>query len=442
MLRRAAFVVLAFVSATAAAQSVQSVWFDPLVVRTTRTDPVTLRVRTSNDAAALRLDLAGGGSVPLTKNSSGEWIATLTAAQVLSGYEPADVNHNFVGFLRVLKADGTTAATYNEFIGVRDDRVVSVPIKSLDGATRASIRILNVHRPAIAYENDQPAAQEFYRYFSDDFDFLQVVYTAPSVHDNRHFVSVKQEVSGIGLTLRDATASFGSRGRLLGVVVYPLWTLFDDADSGASHEIGHNWINFLDNPELGTASPHWPASTMARGIMGMSIPGSGAGGQYPWEFVRAAGGSYTFRTAAPTQVFSDLDLYLMGFLPPESVGSNLVLSNQTQTPCNGCAIAGQVNTLTVNDVVAANGPRIPTAATALRHFRVATVVVTRERLLSDDEMAWLDYFAARGEATQPLPYTSGFVGGTTYPFYVATRGLGSLDFRLAIVPRRRAAVHR
>ncbi len=441
MLRRAAWTVLGFVCATAAAQTVQSIWFDPLVVRTTRTDPVTLRVRASSDAAALRLDLAGGGSVPLAKNTSGEWTATLTPAQTLSGYAPVNVNHNFVGFLRVLRADGTTAATYNEFIGVTDDRVVPVPIRSLDAASRASIRVLNVQRPAITYENDQAAAQELYRYFGDDFDFLQILYAAPSVHDNRHFVSVKQEVSGIGLSLRDATASFGSKGRLLGVVVYPLWTLFDDAESAALHEIGHNWINFLSNPALRAGTPHWPASTMARGIMGLSIPGSGAGGQYPWDFVRQADGSYKFATAAPTQLFTDLDLYLMGFLPPESVGSNLVLSNQTQTPCNGCAIAGQVNTLTINDVVAANGPRIPTAATAPNHFRVATVVVTRDRLLNDDELAWLDYFAARGEANQPLPYTSGFATGTTYPFYVATRGIGSLDFRLTIVPRRRAARH-
>ncbi len=39
-------------------------------------------------------------------------------------------------------------------------------------------------------------------------------------------------------------------------------------------------------------------------------------------------------------------------------------------------------------------------------------------------------FAARGEATSSLPYTSGFSRGTTNPFYVATWGLGHVDLRL------------
>jgi hypothetical protein len=431
-------VFLALLCGAAHAQEVQSIWFDPLVVRTNRADPVAIRVQATSDTAALRLDLAAGGSVSLSKGTSGEWTATLSATQVLSGYTSADVNHNFVGFLRVLKSDGTVVATYNEFIGVIDSRVPTVRLHSLDGSTRSATRVMTAYRPAIAYEDDPPAAVEFYRYFPDNFDFLQIVYAAPSVHANRHFVSVKQDVSGIGLSLRDSTAAYGSHGRLRGVIVYPLWTLFDDGESAASHEIGHCWINFLTNNEVRAASPHWPQSTMALGIMGMSIPGSGAGGNYPWNLVRASDGSYTFHSAAPTQAFSDLDLYLMGFLPPEQVGTNVVLANQTQTPCDGCPISGAVLSLTVNDVISANGVRVPAAAASPKHFRVATVVVTHERMLNDDELIWFDYFAARGEAMEPLPYTSGFAAGTTLPFYLATRQIGSLDFRLNILARRRA----
>ena len=57
-------------------------------------------------------------------------------------------------------------------------------------------------------------------------------------------------------------------------------------------------------------------------------------------------------------------------------------------------------------------------------------------------MALLDYFAARGESTTPLPFTSGLARGTTKPFFVATRGIGSVDFRLEPTPRRRAAKRR
>jgi hypothetical protein len=74
-------------------------------------------------------------------------------------------------------------------------------------------------------------------------------------------------------------------------------------------------------------------------------------------------------------------------------------------------------------------------------FDVGVVVISRDRLLTDDEMAILEYFAARGESTTSLPFTSGFDRGTTKPFYVATRGLGRVDLRLEHQPRRRAARH-
>lgn len=72
---------------------------------------------------------------------------------------------------------------------------------------------------------------------------------------------------------------------------------------------------------------------------------------------------------------------------------------------------------------------------------MATIVVTRDRLLTGEELAFVEYFAARGEAREPLPYTSGFARGTTNPFYLATRGLAAVALRLEIPaagPRRRA----
>jgi len=54
----------------------------------------------------------------------------------------------------------------------------------------------------------------------------------------------------------------------------------------------------------------------------------------------------------------------------------------------------------------------------------------------------LEYFAARGEAQQVLPYSSGLARGTTKPFYIATRRLGSVDLRLEIPPpKHRTAKH-
>jgi hypothetical protein len=146
----------------------------------------------------------------------------------------------------------------------------------------------------------------------------------------------------------------------------------------------------------------------------------------------------TAQTSATTvsQEFTDFDLYLMGFIPASQVAPGIVVDG---TPCNGCVLPS--SSISINEVIAVNGTRSPDSVSAKKSFRIATVAISRDRLLNDDEMAVLEYFAARGEGDAPLPYTSGLARGMTKPFKVATRGIGNVDFRLEIVPRRRAVKH-
>lgn len=139
------------------------------------------------------------------------------------------------------------------------------------------------------------------------------------------------------------------------------------------------------------------------------------------------------RRRARANEFSDFELYLMGLLPPSAVAPGIVVQGN---PCSGCILPS--STITISDVIAVNGPRVPDASAAKKLFDVAVLVISRDRLLTD-QMAVLEYFAARGEATTSLSYTSGFSRGTTKPFYVATRGLARVDLRLDHPPRRRAA---
>lgn len=46
-------------------------------------------------------------------------------------------------------------------------------------------------------------------------------------------------------------------------------------------------------------------------------------------------------------------------------------------------------------------------------------------------MAFYSYFAQRAEAKELLYTHAGFAKGVSAPFYVATRGLGSLSLRVA-----------
>jgi hypothetical protein len=426
---------LALLASAAHGQTV--IWdkWDPMAVRTNRTANITLELLTSGAVSGVRLDYANGGSIALTQSSPNRWSASVPAAKVLDGYASDDVNHNVVGFVRLLGSGGQTLTSLNSIIQVIDDRVPAVAVRNLPSSARATPRILNLFRPGIDVDGVQSAVQQLYGYFHDDFDFVQVVFAEPSYPANRYHFAVRNDVSGIGLVILNNAPGYGSAGKLQGITVFPVDFFFDTAETAFSHELGHQWVMFLKNGSL-LPGPHWPPSTMARGIMGFNIPGSNVGGDFPYAITPVTATTARTDNSTTTQEFSDFDLYLMGFIPPSQVAPGIVVQG---TPCGGCVLPS--STITINDVIATNGARSPDWNSAKKSFRIATVVISRDRLLTDDEMAVLEYFAARGESSVALPFTSGLARGTTKPFSVATRGIGHVDFELEKTPRKRAARH-
>jgi hypothetical protein len=271
---------LALVALAAQAQTV--VWdkWDPMAVRTDRKADVALELQTSGTLSGVRLDYANGGSVTLTQSAPSRWIASVPAAKVLDAYQSDDVNHNVVGFIRLLGSSGQTLVTLNLTIQVIDSRVPAAPVRDLPSNARSTARILNLYRPGIDINSVQAAVQQFYGYYHDDFDFIQVVFAEPSYPANRYHFAVRNDVFGVGQTIFNNASTYGSAGKLQGITVFPLDGFFDMGESAFSHELGHQWVMYLKNPSL-APGPHWPPSTMARGIMGFNIPGSNVGGDFP-----------------------------------------------------------------------------------------------------------------------------------------------------------------
>jgi hypothetical protein len=230
----------------------------------------------------------------------------------------------------------------------------------------------------------------------------------------------------------DAGRALGSATRLKGLIHFPIDGLFDLAETSCIHEIGHQWMSFLKLAALRRGQPHWPLGDVAYGIMGWSPPG-GQGMEFPFALVPQPNGDYLVQGAPAATEFNDLELYLMGLVPKEEVRPHFVFDNQDQASelRPGGTLRGPVTRFTIDDVIAAEGgPRLPAPAEAQKEFRLATIVLSKDRLLSAAEMAFFDHLAARGEATTELPFTSGRVQGTTKPFFLATGRRATLSTRV------------
>ncbi|HEY2431824.1 MAG TPA: choice-of-anchor X domain-containing protein [Vicinamibacterales bacterium] len=431
--------VCLFAPTQAFAQSVAWVRTDPLVLPSTATGTVRFEAAVSGSPSRVSLALTAG-SIDLHDDGSngdanagdGVFTVTVPASTVAAQMQPDDVQRVFVGFLDVF-GGATRVLRANVFVDVYTPDIPQVPIAVLAGDVQATDRLVNVVDSAFLTDgNVKRIAQTFYRYYSDSFDFLSIVST-PSRFQNRSHATVSNGVQGIGETRIDTSAEYRSSGRLLGYSRFPVTSLYDGASVGYSHETAHQWVNFLNFAPYASGIPHWPVSSMATGVMGFSIGGSGGeGGSFPCRIVDDGTTVQLFglpQTESP--VFNDVDLYLMGLLPASAVRPQVVFTGVTSPPsCTGQVYAGAVARVGVDAIVAGAGQRVPDASTSPKQFRAATILVSRDGLVSSETMWLYSWLTARAELQASAPIHEGLVKAIGNPFFVATGGRASIDTRL------------
>lgn len=411
---------------------VSTLKLDPLVIRTDRTAPVSFTVKYTAPVASARIDLNDGSVATLTTTDGGStWSGSLTPAQLLFGYAADDIYRNVFGYLKAFDASGAQVDSRFLVIGVSDATTKKVSVSTASAGYRATGYVVNLKLPSLTSPLSDAAVQTilttFYASFADSYDFVSVAYALPEYADNRDHHATRNDTLGIGLATKNDDALFGSAGKLLGFTRFPLFGYFDGASRAYSHELGHQWVNFVQHPLVVGGGPHWPVSQMAHFIMGLSQPGSNVGGDYQWRYELQPDGTYKFRAEAQRDEFNDIDLYLMGFLAPASVVPQIVLGSPTQTHCDGCTITGTRTNFSARDIIATHGSRVPDSTTSQKSFRVATIVVTRDRLLNDDELNSYDFFARRADGHTALAVSQGLAKETNKPFWLATRGVASLS---------------
>lgn len=234
----------------------------------------------------------------------------------------------------------------------------------------------------------------------DRFDFL--AYFSDFALDNQEGGTpstggIGRSVTGYGRLGRRQPGDFCSEGRLQATYIQPVYigsnqgherapdgsfTGYDYQMSQISHELGHRWMAFAeaivgeDTLVLGTT--HWLRNLHAPAAFPYRRPveASTMGGAV-WR--DNGDGTYTMLEDdfyVPASGFSHLDLYLMGILPASEVPETFYLKNLVEVDSeddDGRVFTGDRVTVTVEDVIARNGPRRPSHAESRKDFNTGIV---------------------------------------------------------------------
>ena len=183
------------------------------------------------------------------------------------------------------------------------------------------------------------------------------------------------------------------------------------AMSQIAHEMGHRWAAFVSakvgNETIPLGPVHWAKGLQARVAFPYQRPTEASimgGGVWQDNF----DGTYTQLDDdyyVPATGWSFLDLYLMGLISPAEVPDFFILRNLLPAgkDPNGHPIFKADRTkVTIQDVIAAEGPRLPGVDKSQRQFNTGMVIVVQHgarpssKLMERTEgirKQWINYFS-------------------------------------------------
>lgn len=258
----------------------------------------------------------------------------------------------------------------------------------------------------------QEIAKEFFTTHPDDYDFL-VIFSNFDFQMPEYYIAgekvvaagfyspVKNDVQGIGQEIFDHAPLYGSDGKLQGtidmgftsnVVSDPLDPGFERTMTVLSHEILHRWAAYAKfKKDDGTISSELLGSKDVEGQRAchwsflLDTAGSVLYGNQ-WQ----DNGSGTFTALEGRKYYSPLDLYLMGLIDKSEVPPMLLIENPDinpeRLPEPGVTIEGSRRYVTIDDIIAAEGERIPSAAESQKTFKLAFILITRPDTFTGDEL--------------------------------------------------------
>ena len=266
---------------------------------------------------------------------------------------------------------------------------------------------------------------KFYETHDDIFDQVVLLTNFTSNIAVSGFIAfssgISNSVQGINIGTFDFSASYGSAGRLQSYLNMnelnvwfddPFWRRSFDGNSFLTfmgQEAGHRWLSFLrfdpgtgvSDLILGRSLAHW--STFLKFELTSTMDGGN-------NWVEIA--PNTFENKSLIDYFSNLDQYAMGLRAPEEVppfyyissaSNNTLAARAHGTENPGARATGTRVNVTIEEVIAAEGLRIPARDSSQKDFQQAFILLVQQGTLpSDAELdkakrfvaAWKDYWVA------------------------------------------------
>ena len=290
----------------------------------------------------------------------------------------------------------------------------------------------------------QDYTASFYEHFNDEFDFLILVANVNSLQPGGitggFYASVKNDVQGIGLPIFANNGSWGSTGKLQGVVFISYYQPYHPTIGYSAfrqnllqHELMHRWANFIVPSSYGS---HWgfmsPGGVLSPNISEIIDHGGGKFSAIPSDRSKSA--------YAPATILNPIELYLAGFIPPENVPNFQIAEDAkwffqmtedlNYLPAEDDAgysmfTASRVTTYTIKEITAEHGQRVPDDLEAQKHFRAAVILLvseaypaTRQILESvRDDVLWFSRASEEEIEKDDILYTN---------FYGSTGGRGTI----------------
>lgn len=261
------------------------------------------------------------------------------------------------------------------------------------------------------------SSNRIYEHFQDAFDFILFIDNVNEGGGGGRHRSVRNDIGGIGSSNFDFTSTYGSAGQLQSVIHLTNPATLRGGPS--LHEIMHRWGNRLDPIYNGGA--HW----------GFSSAGGQLGGWKPGTLVDLGGGVYdadgfsgssfgTIANGGNSLPYSPIELYLMGLIPSTEVDPLLVARGTAwQNSSQGIFTATSIDTVTIEQIIAAEGARAPDQTGSQTSFKALCVLLTPDPV---EELAWDDM-----DADVQSFCIAGSDGSSLYNFYEATGGRATIS---------------